>query len=683
MTRILFFSASLLGAAAIFWTGADFIGSNSLAFAITLVIGVVFVIGLVELVRFRGATASLERALSHLPGDEDNALEDWLSQLHPSLVVPTRLRIGGQRVGLPAPVLTPYLVGLLVMLGLLGTFAGMVETLSGAVLALQGSTELEAIRNGLAAPIQGLGLAFGTSVAGVAASAMLGLNAALCRRERLLIAQELDRVVADHLRQYSLAYQQQETFSALRTQAEALPAVAGQLGAISQQLASMSERLEQRLVDQQAQHMQAQQAQFSELAGSVADSLKASLQDSGRLAGDSLRPVLSEAMAGIGRDIQASQQQQLDQQSRQIAQLSEQLGNDTRDLGQQLLQADQSRFEQWRTQLQALQASSQEQQTDSQARFTQALADTSTALQQQLADNARTVNGEFSDMANQLRPSLETAAERFGALLSSTEELVAARQAAEQTWQRDQEQRLVQLSETLASELGQLREAEGERAAAAVARLADLEAVVTDHLGRLGSALEDPMLRLIESAAETPAAAAEVIAALRGEISQSLARDNTLLAERSTLLEQLNTLSGSLADSTTGQREAMEQMVSNSAGVLEDIGHRFTDQLASQAQQITDISADVAGSASEMAGLGEAFSTAVEIYNQSNEQLMANLARIETSLNESTARSDDQMGYYVAQAREIIDQSMSSQRAIIEDLRQASRQGDLLAAEAS
>ena len=57
-------------------------------------------------------------------------------------------------LALPAPVLTPYLVGLLVMLGLLGTFVGMVETLQGAVIALEGTTELQAIRAGLAAPIK-------------------------------------------------------------------------------------------------------------------------------------------------------------------------------------------------------------------------------------------------------------------------------------------------------------------------------------------------------------------------------------------------------------------------------------------------------------------------------------------------------------------------------------------------
>ena len=68
-----------------------------------------------------------------------------------------RLRIEGERVALPGPALTPYLVGLLVMLGMLGTFLGMVVTFKGAVFALEGSSDLQAIRAALAGAHQGPG----------------------------------------------------------------------------------------------------------------------------------------------------------------------------------------------------------------------------------------------------------------------------------------------------------------------------------------------------------------------------------------------------------------------------------------------------------------------------------------------------------------------------------------------
>ena len=120
-----------------------------------------------------------------------------------------RLRIDGERIGLPARRSRPYLVGLLVMLGMLGTFLGMTVTLNGAVMALESTTDLQTIRATLAAPVKGLGLAFGTSVAGVAASAMLGLISSLCRRERLQAGLLLDMQIAGPLRRFSLAQERQ------------------------------------------------------------------------------------------------------------------------------------------------------------------------------------------------------------------------------------------------------------------------------------------------------------------------------------------------------------------------------------------------------------------------------------------------------------------------------------------
>src|SRR3546814_5579607 len=120
------------------------------------------------------------------------------------------------------PVLTPYLVGLLVLLGMLGTFLGMVATLRGTGLALESATDLQAIRASLAAPVKGLGFAFGTSVAGVAASAMLGLLSALCRRDRFRAAQLLDARMATALSGFSAIHQREESLTLMHRQAEGM-----------------------------------------------------------------------------------------------------------------------------------------------------------------------------------------------------------------------------------------------------------------------------------------------------------------------------------------------------------------------------------------------------------------------------------------------------------------------------
>jgi len=211
MIKFLFSGAFVLGALAIIWIGQIFLGVDVFGLGVTILIGVVYAVGTWELMQFRRATNNLIQELGKL-SEPLSDLNQWLAKIDPSLQNAARLRIDGERNALPAPVFTPYLVGLLVMLGLLGTFIGMVDTLNGAVAALEGDSELEAIRAGLAAPIEGLGLAFGTSVAGVAASAMLGLLSTLSRRERLQASHFLDTKVAGELRGFSIKHQQQLAF---------------------------------------------------------------------------------------------------------------------------------------------------------------------------------------------------------------------------------------------------------------------------------------------------------------------------------------------------------------------------------------------------------------------------------------------------------------------------------------
>ena len=78
--------------------------------------------------------------------------------------------------------------------------------------------------------------------------------------------------------------------------------------------------------------------------------------------------------------------------------------------------------------------------------------------------------------------------------------------------------------------------------------------------------------------------------------------------------------------------------------------------------------ASVSGSALEVASLGEAFGHAVQLFSESNDKMMAALQRIEGALAKSLTRSDEQLAYYVAQAREIIDLSIMSQKKMVDDL---------------
>ncbi len=75
-----------------------------------------------------------------------------------------------------------YLIGLLVFLGLLGTFWGLLQTIASVgevirnldVRAAQGATIFEELKAGLQAPLAGMGTAFSSSLFGLAGSLLLG-----------------------------------------------------------------------------------------------------------------------------------------------------------------------------------------------------------------------------------------------------------------------------------------------------------------------------------------------------------------------------------------------------------------------------------------------------------------------------------------------------------------------------
>ena len=74
-----------------------------------------------------------------------------------------------------------YMTGLLVFLGLLGTFWGLIETVSSVGRVIQGlsiggdaGSMLDALKEGLAAPLSGMGISFSSSLFGLAGSLVLG-----------------------------------------------------------------------------------------------------------------------------------------------------------------------------------------------------------------------------------------------------------------------------------------------------------------------------------------------------------------------------------------------------------------------------------------------------------------------------------------------------------------------------
>ncbi len=780
MNKLLFGLAFLLGALAIVAMSWVFLGNDTLALLITLVIGLVYSIGTLELLRFQKATQTLCLALGNIPSLSTDAVElspedtlaKWLSSLHASLRNSVQLRIEGERIGLPAPVITPYLVGLLVMLGLLGTFVGMVDTLQGAVTALQGTTELEAIRAGLAAPINGLGLAFGTSVAGVAASAMLGLMSTLSRRERVIATRELDACIAHEFKGFSLVHNRQETYKALQAQAQALPKVAEQLQAMALKLEHMGTNLGEQLNQKQDNFHGEVKENYENLADKVSEALTKSvsvvqeaLSDSGRIAGESMRPVLEESMgqlveqvteqaqqshrrfskqasehlhslnsrfsntteevSGIWREALNEQQESNQQSAALIKQAfndySEQFEQKTQAMLDSLNQAmvqrdaqnrqsDEARQEVWHKTLQEVQEQSTEslqitstvvadklnqvaegQQevsikvANSFAQMTDTLSELSKDMSldwQSRADQMLARQNELIEQlsASQIRLDEQTKQQsekllaELAALFAESNKLLAARQEAESTWLDEVDSRMSQLTVNIGDELSALRDDEAARSSLTSEAMSSLQKNLSEQVASLALTIEKPMTDLIETASETPRVAAEVISKLREELSNNMARDNHLLEERQRIMTELDGLSDSLSQSSSQQREAIASLVESSSGMLDKISTRFDQHIDTEVSKLSDIVLEAAASTTDIASLGDAFGKSCRLFSESNERLGESLKRIESSLAQSSERSNEQLGYYVAQAREVIDHSVLSQKALFEELRELSLQ---------
>ena len=898
MNRNLGVAAFVLGLVVVLWVGVGYAAAwHPLALLMTALIGAFYLMGALELRRFQQGTAGLQQALAKLP-EGPAQLEAWLAALHPTLQHPVRQRIEGARVPLPGPALTPYLVGLLVMLGMLGTFLGMVVTLNGAVLALESTTDLATIRAALSAPVKGLGLAFGTSVAGVAASAMLGLMSATCRRERLQAAQALDAGTVGVLRAFSPAQQReqqreqqrQQMVDTLQAQARVVPDVVGQLQATMQAFITQMERQSQaqtdRLLAGQEAFFRHSQSVVAELATSVDRSMQQSLADTARLTGATLQPLAEATLAGITREATALHErvagtvaQQLDgvaarlgqsagameaawgsalaqheqgnaalaqrlqqtldafaatfeqrsarllaavdsaqaagqaalaetwrqalaehqrssaettaalqqalaaqaerqaqqsaalidtvrqesaalaqaaaqqsaavieTQSRQSATLIETLRQEsaalTQSTAQQSAAVIETQARQSATLIETLQqetaalAQSTAQQSaaliEAQARQSAALIDTQTRQSTALIDTQAQQSAALIERTQQLSDTLlQTSAQQSAALLeknaqqsatlmdgaerqsaavmetvakhSSTvletvarqsadwmdtstrhaTELLARLEAAQAALQADiaarDEQRQAQLAQSLEAMAATLKQ---EWAAAGAA--------TAEHQQRICHTLEQTaqqmhaqaesharatigeIAQLTHTAAEAPRAAAELMGQLRQQLSDSLVRDTELLEERQRIMDTLRTLLDAIQHAATEQRGAIDALVSSSSTLLQQVGTQLTERVGVEADRLNEVAAQVTGSALEVGALGEAFTTGVQRFSESSDGLIATLQRIEAALAKSSARSDEQLAYYVAQAREIIDLSMLSQKQIVEDLQQLQR----------
>lgn len=582
MTRVLSYAAFLTGIVLIALMARLVAADDRLTLGVMLLIVTAYGVGAAELSRYQRHTQGLRLALSALDAAASSSadsptLDAWLARVPEPLRPAVHQRIVGHFQGLPAPILTPYLVGLLVMLGLMGTFVGMVATLGGAALALEGGTELTAIRQGLAAPIEGLGIAFGTSVAGVAASAMLGLIATLSQRERLQLSKVLDHHRDAYFRDHSLAHQRTKAYSALQQQANALPdAVASlgvlsqQLGQLAEQLAASSERSGEQLLGQQREFEAAVRTDLQALTTTLAAELKDNLAHTGKEAAETLRPFVGQL---------------LEQASQQLA----------------------------------------------------------------------------SEAEARRRVDVELHSARHA---QQTEEL-EARRVAQAQWQSTVSEHADTFVAQLSGELQAIQSLERQRLDDSGAQLTELQASLGEKLQTMTTSVNQSVSAMESAAGQSISIGSDLINTLQSNTDRSLERDKALMEERSTLLQQQVALLDSneqhwkQLSSKLGAE--LDQLLARNGKALELLAVNLGSQLGESGQQ-------VASTALELAALSGGFADSVASFKASSEAVNASLTTTTDVLIAAGSRSDEQMGYYVDQAREIIDHNLITQQTILERL---------------
>ncbi|TWI12615.1 DUF802 domain-containing protein [Aerolutibacter ruishenii] len=730
--HLLYPAIFLVGLAVVGWIGAGYLGTNLLALAVVLLITACYVTGALELRRYRQATGTLARAVE-IAAQPVAELGAWLGQLHPSLRDAVRQRVDGGRSPLPAPALTPYLVGLLVLLGMLGTLLGMMTTLRGTGLALESASDLAALRASIAAPVKGLAFAFGTSIAGVAASAMLGLLAALSRRERVDAAQALDTAIATTLRPYSQPHQREEMFKLLQRQADTLPTLVAQLQATLSGMEQQSLAANERQLAQQAAFHERTEAVHTRLAASVKQSLLEGASESARATGTALQPVMEATMSAIARNAATLHENAMQAVQQQVAGLASEFqattatvaGLWTDSLAEQrqanatllhdlrgtlehfndsfeqrssgVVDAVSARFDAATTAATTAwdeaavrqttawtEAATRNEAAWSEAATRHEAASTEAAARQEAAwaDAVTRQTAASTEMATRNQAALEAAASTFeahaAALVQAVQqshiELHAALDANAQA-------RMVAWAESfdaMTRPLVARWESAGERAASRQQDLCDTLARTADAITAQTQAHARDTIaeisRLVQAASEAPKAAAEVIAELRQRLSDSMARDTAVLEERGRLLATVDTLLNAVNHASTEQRAAVDALISTSADLLDRVGNRFAAHVEAETGKLDAAATRIAAGAIEVASLGDAFGAAVQRFGESNDQLVTRLQAIEAALDRSLSRSDEQLAYYVAQAREVIDLSMLAQKQIIGELQHLSEQ---------
>ncbi|GAB4404208.1 MAG: hypothetical protein OHK0048_23640 [Rhodoferax sp.] len=684
--------AVLLGLTPVAWVGWGLIGSSLSGVLISSLIGLGFVVGWLELRRYRRDTRELAQVLNALPAQGLPSAQ-LLNQVPAALRVWVARRIEGDDVAPPAPALVPYLLGLLVMLGMLGTFVGLVVTLGGVAQSLQTSVELQAIRAALAMPIQGLSLAFGTSVAGVCSSAVLGGLSALSRRARARVAQALDAALLNGpLRPLSRAHQRAQ---AEQAQAQALPELVAHLRAWAQDQASHQDQWARQWSAQQQAFLAQNQEQFEALARRLDERVHQRLDHGLDALAQRVEPLLQRSVVALGEQVRTLHVQ-LAQEAKETALqgLIEQ-GKALQKVQQHWTQSLSQTQAELRAHWQADAAQALAQQEAVLARLDAAVTGMVDGLarlrcdEQQRAEAAAAQWGTLREVTQAgLQALQDQSAQALRELQSTALQAVVdaqARHAAQwaqwlddarvqsEAAQQAQAQRWAELQSALCQEGQRLHGDAAQQIqvllSTAQQQLAALQERVAHQLAALGQTVTQPLAALVQALDEVAQRSSALMQRLDQWAQVLQSRDQQQWQRSQEALDAFDAMVRGWEQAAQAQQAHTRAMLAQAERAMGEHTVDLQQQVRSAAQLLDGSRADLAQGAADVSSLRAALEQAAQTFAQASAQTVEHLQQLQAALAQQWARSDDQLAYYVAQAREVIDLSMMSQQAVFEELR--------------
>lgn len=730
MTRVAILVAGLAGLAVIARAIAFYAGVDAVALAVCVGMAVVLVLGMIELARVAKETDALRAELAALPSDADVTLLDRVS---PELRSLLHARL--ERVALPLPtaVFTPYFVGLLVMLGLLGTFLGLFETLRGTHVVLGGSGDVDALRQGLIQPMQGLMRSFGTSAAGVTGSAMLGLASVFGRRATAELSRQVHVIVAGALASASPAERQLAAITTLAEQGRSLPDAAKALATATSELTALRAELVRSIEATTRSGADAltaaSKAQADAIAGAttaqtdaIASAAKAqaeALAAAAKTQADALSAATrsqAEAMTRTAQEITASITATAKQTSDAQTTASATSQKALLDGAQRVERALTAAIEK----IEAAQAESiaradtrrDEADARAEARQREALEQSAHRIETSIVTTLAKA-GEAAVLAGER--SVEAAREAVSAFTrdAATTQASLLEAVAQKQAEASSEALAVHatsLVDTVRARFDALRADEAQRSEALVASLAAVAQTVANETSSAVRAqteaaeklrgLADESARVI-AAFETAAEAREAASASRlGELVKTLEQE--LAAASQTFVTAMSETTSStretearaaasfatlaktadeVAASARAQAEAIAQLASVSSSGLEDAEKRaearleaLTTALGGKLGETSDVvreaAASVQAASIELGATAEAFVSAVERNQRAAEEWLANLGRVEAAVAEAGEEAaSDTLAQHLAHMHDVFERQLRFQQEVFDQLR--------------